>query len=121
MPKVRFEVAFSPKPGKLGLDETGMDEVSFLMSANVGETLKPIAKVASGGELSRIMLALKNVLAENDSIQTLIFDEVDTGVSGRAAAEGGGKDEPPLPDLPGSVRHPLGPDCRHGRQPLLRP
>ena len=87
MPKVRFEVAFSPKPGKLGLDETGMDEVSFLMSANVGETLKPIAKVASGGELSRIMLALKNVLAENDSIQTLIFDEVDTGVSGRAAAK----------------------------------
>ena len=85
MPKVRFEVAFSLKPGKLGLDETGMDEVSFLMSANVGETLKPIAKVASGGELSRIMLALKNVLAENDSIQTLIFDEVDTGVSGRAA------------------------------------
>ena len=81
MPKVRFEVAFSPKPGKLGLDETGMDEVSFLMSANVGETLKPIAKVASGGELSRIMLALKNVLAENDSIQTLIFDEVDTGVT----------------------------------------
>ena len=62
MPKVRFEVAFSPKPGKLGLDETGMDEVSFLMSANVGETLKPIAKVASGGELSRIMLALKKCL-----------------------------------------------------------
>ena len=85
MPKVRFEVDFAPKPGKSGLDETGMDEVRFLMSANVGETLKPIAKVASGGELSRIMLALKNVLAENDSIQTLIFDEVDTGVSGRAA------------------------------------
>ena len=87
MPKVRFEVDFSPKPGKSGLDETGMDEVCFLMSANVGETLKPIAKVASGGELSRIMLALKNVLAENDSIQTLIFDEVDTGVSGRAAGK----------------------------------
>ena len=87
MPKVRFQVDFSPKAGELGMDETGMDEVSFLMSANVGETLKPIAKVASGGELSRIMLALKNVLAENDSIQTLIFDEVDTGVSGRAAAK----------------------------------
>ena len=54
------------------------------------------------------MLALKNVLAENDSIQTLIFDEVDTGVSGRAAAKVAEKDEPPLPDLPGSVRHPLG-------------
>lgn len=87
MPKVRFQVDFAPKPGKLGLDETGMDEVSFLMSANVGETLKPIAKVASGGELSRIMLALKNVLAENDDIMTLIFDEVDTGVSGRAAGK----------------------------------
>ncbi|MCF0123709.1 MAG: DNA repair protein RecN, partial [Ruminiclostridium sp.] len=85
MPKVRFETEFQPKPGTLGLDETGMDEVRFLMSANVGENLKPIAKVASGGELSRIMLALKNVLAENDSIMTLIFDEVDTGVSGRAA------------------------------------
>ena len=85
MPKVRFQVEFSQKPGKLGLDETGMDEVRFLMSANVGENLKPIAKVASGGELSRIMLALKNVLAENDQIMTLIFDEVDTGVSGRAA------------------------------------
>lgn len=87
MTKVRFQTEFSPKPGKLGLDDIGMDEVRFLMSANVGENLKPIAKVASGGELSRIMLALKNVLAENDSICTLIFDEVDTGVSGRAAGK----------------------------------
>lgn len=87
MTKVRFQTEFSPEPGKLGLDDTGMDEVRFLMSANVGENLKPIAKVASGGELSRIMLALKNVLAENDNICTLIFDEVDTGVSGRAAGK----------------------------------
>ena len=87
MTKVRFQTEFSTKPGKLGLDDTGMDEVRFLMSANVGEHLKPIAKVASGGELSRIMLALKNVLAENDNICTLIFDEVDTGVSGRAAGK----------------------------------
>lgn len=87
MTKVRFQTEFLPKPGKLGLDDTGMDEVRFLMSANVGENLKPIAKVASGGELSRIMLALKNVLAENDNICTLIFDEVDTGVSGRAAGK----------------------------------
>lgn len=85
MPKVRFEVEFSPKQTETGLDESGMDEVCFLMSANVGEGLKPIAKVASGGELARIMLALKNVLAENDDVTTLIFDEVDTGVSGRAA------------------------------------
>ena len=81
MPKVQFLVEF----GEKRLDETGMDEVQFLMSANVGEALKPIQKVASGGELARIMLALKNVLAEDDGIDTLVFDEVDTGVSGRAA------------------------------------
>lgn len=85
MPKVQFQVDFSPKGGAHGLDATGMDEVQFLMSANIGEALKPIQKIASGGELARIMLALKNVLAENESVATLIFDEVDTGVSGRAA------------------------------------
>lgn len=85
MPKVRFQAEFQPKGGEFGLDETGMDEVQFLMSANVGEDLKPIQKIASGGELARIMLALKNVLAENDQVGTLVFDEVDTGVSGRAA------------------------------------
>ncbi len=85
MPKVRFQVEFSPKPGEDGMDATGMDQVQFLMSANVGEALKPIQKIASGGELARIMLALKNVLAENEQVGTLVFDEVDTGVSGRAA------------------------------------
>ena len=85
MPKVRFQVEFAPKEGAWGLDETGGDEVQFLMSANVGEALKPIQKVASGGELARIMLALKNVLAKDDGIDSLVFDEVDTGVSGRAA------------------------------------
>lgn len=85
MPKVRFQVEFSPIDNQWGLDETGMDQVQFLMSANVGEALKPIQKVASGGELARIMLALKNVLAQDDEIGTLVFDEVDTGVSGRAA------------------------------------
>ena len=83
MPRVRFQTDFRPKAGEL--DATGMDEVQFLMSANLGEALKPIQKVASGGELARIMLALKNVLAENEAVTTLIFDEVDTGVSGRAA------------------------------------
>jgi DNA repair protein RecN (Recombination protein N) len=62
-----------------------MDKVRFLMSANVGEAMKSISRVASGGELARIMLAMKNVLAENDDVGTLVFDEVDTGVSGRAA------------------------------------
>ena len=85
MPKVRFQVQFQPKAGEYAMDETGMDEVQFLMSANVGEDLKPIQKIASGGELARIMLALKNVLAENDQVGTMVFDEVDTGVSGRAA------------------------------------
>ena len=83
MPRVRFQTDLRPKAG--GLDATGMDEVQFLMSANLGEALKPIQKVASGGEMARIMLALKNVLAENEAVTTLIFDEVDTGVSGRAA------------------------------------
>lgn len=86
MPKVRFHVSILPlQTGEWGMDATGMDDVCFLMSANVGEDLKPIHKIASGGELSRIMLALKNVLAENEDVTTLIFDEVDTGVSGRAA------------------------------------
>ena len=81
MEKVRFAIAFEETEPA----EDGMDAVRFLMSANVGEELKPIHKIASGGELARIMLALKNVLAELDSVQTLVFDEVDTGVSGRAA------------------------------------
>ena len=85
MPKVQFVTDFAPSPGQDGMDSTGMDQVQFLMSANLGEALKPIQKVASGGELARIMLALKNVLAEDDGIGSLVFDEVDTGVSGRAA------------------------------------
>ena len=87
MPKVRFEVQITPKEGEFGMDATGMDQVRFLMSANVGEDLKPINKIASGGELARIMLALKNVLAEADDVASLVFDEVDTGVSGRAAGK----------------------------------
>lgn len=87
MPKVRFQVEFAPKDCPDGMDATGMDTVRFLMSANLGEALKPINKIASGGELSRIMLALKNVLAETEQVSTLIFDEVDTGVSGRAAVK----------------------------------
>lgn len=85
MPKVQFQTEFAPSGGADGMDDTGMDQIQFLMSANLGEALKPIQKVASGGELARIMLALKNVLAEDDGIGSLVFDEVDTGVSGRAA------------------------------------
>jgi len=81
MPRVQFEVQFK----ELELSGSGADSVAFYMSANAGEALKPMSKVASGGELARIMLAMKNVLAEKDQVNTLIFDEVDTGVSGRAA------------------------------------
>jgi len=81
MPKAQFVCQFREQPLSAG----GMDQVCFLMTANIGEALKPMNKVASGGELARIMLAIKNVLSEQDEVGTLIFDEVDAGVSGRAA------------------------------------
>ena len=81
MPRVQFSCNFT----ETELTAIGADMVAFYMSANAGEALKPLSKVASGGELARIMLAMKNVLAEQDQVATLIFDEVDTGVSGRAA------------------------------------
>ena len=81
MPNVVLSVQHDK--GKLTIQ--GMDTVTFLISANKGEIPKPISKIASGGELSRIMLALKSVIADRDSIPTLIFDEIDAGVSGRAA------------------------------------
>ena len=81
MPRVQFRCQFR----ELELQPNGADAVAFYLSANAGEALKPLSKVASGGELARIMLSMKNVLAEKDQIATLIFDEVDTGVSGRAA------------------------------------
>lgn len=81
MKKVQFACSFT----ETEMSPFGMDAVAFYMSANLGEAMKPLNKVASGGELARIMLALKNVLAERDHVPTLIFDEVDTGVSGRAA------------------------------------
>ncbi|MBQ6997078.1 MAG: DNA repair protein RecN [Oscillospiraceae bacterium] len=83
MPKVQFSCQFT----ELELTANGADGVAFYMSANAGEALKPMSKVASGGELARIMLAIKNVLAQQDQVPTLIFDEVDTGVSGRAAVK----------------------------------
>ena len=81
MPRVQFQCRF--RETELGAE--GADGVAFYLSANAGEDLKPLSKVASGGELARIMLSMKNVLAEKDAVDTLIFDEVDTGVSGRAA------------------------------------
>ena len=87
MGKIRFTVDIAEKP----LSADGIDQVRFLMSANVGEELRPIHKIASGGELARIMLAMKNVLSEQDMVGTMVFDEVDTGVSGRAAQKGAEK------------------------------
>lgn len=81
MPNVRFAVSRT----ETELSENGKDSIEFLISANAGEEPKPLAKIASGGELSRIMLAIKNVLADSDNVDTMIFDEIDTGVSGRAA------------------------------------
>ncbi len=81
MPKIQFKVKFE----KGSLTSNGYDKIEFLISTNPGEPAKPLAKIASGGELSRIMLAIKNVIVHNDTIGTLIFDEIDTGVSGRAS------------------------------------
>ncbi len=82
MPRVQFKCELTPMAH---LDETGGDNCRFLMSANMGEELRQMSRVASGGELARIMLAIKNVMSEKDHVPTMIFDEVDTGVSGRAA------------------------------------
>ncbi len=84
MPSVRFRVDFSSADDPVGFDKNGMDSVRFLMSANAGEDPGKISRIASGGELSRIMLALKNVFSEKDPVSTLIFDEIDSGVSGIA-------------------------------------
>lgn len=83
MPSVQFKVDF--KNGKY--TKNGCDVVEFMISANAGEDVKPLAKIASGGELSRVMLAIKSILANKDEVNTLIFDEIDTGISGRAAVK----------------------------------
>ncbi len=83
MPKVKFEVSIT----KAAYSKHGCDNIEFLISPNVGEVLKPLAKIASGGELSRIMLAIKSVLTDKDDVETLIFDEIDTGISGQAATK----------------------------------
>lgn len=81
MPKINFTVDFK----KGIMSSAGLDKIEFLISANPGEEPKPLVKIASGGELSRIMLGIKSILAYNDTVDTLIFDEIDTGVSGRAS------------------------------------
>ena len=91
MPSVRFAVDIQPLENADGFNSTGGDEVRFLMSANAGEAPGRISRIASGGELSRIMLAMKSVFAEKDAVPSLVFDEIDTGVSGVAAQRVGEK------------------------------
>lgn len=91
MPSVRFAVEFAPVENDRGFDRGGAERLRFIMSANAGEELGRISRIASGGELSRIMLAMKNVFAENDPVPTMIFDEIDAGVSGIAAQRVGEK------------------------------
>lgn len=91
MPSVRFETEFLPVSAEPGFNRHGDCELRFLMSANAGETPGRIARIASGGELSRIMLAMKKVFAQNDPVSAMVFDEIDTGVSGIAAQRVGEK------------------------------
>ena len=81
LPKARFKISVTNKE----LDADGIDDVEFLISTNISEDLKPLAKVASGGEISRVMLAVKSIFAQSDNINTVIFDEIDTGISGKAS------------------------------------
>ena len=81
LPKVRFKINFE----KGELSANGFDKVEFLISTNISEGLKPLAKVASGGEISRVMLAIKTIFAQSDNIETVIFDEIDTGISGKTS------------------------------------
>ncbi|NMA64649.1 MAG: DNA repair protein RecN, partial [Clostridiaceae bacterium] len=90
MPKTRFEVMVESRPEE-GFGENGTDKVEFLFSPNAGEALKPLSKIASGGEMSRVMLGIKSIIAGIDAIPTLVFDEIDTGVSGKAASKVGEK------------------------------
>ena len=90
MPKTQFVVSITVCPEE-GFKEDGTDKVEFLFSSNPGEPLKPLSKIASGGEMSRVMLAVKSILTDIDAIPTLVFDEIDTGVSGKAASKVGEK------------------------------
>jgi len=88
LPKIKLKISLVPEQDTQGapqLTSTGLEKAEFLISPNVGEDLQPLAKIASGGEMSRIMLGLKSVLAHTDKIPTLIFDEIDTGIGGSMA------------------------------------
>jgi DNA repair protein RecN (Recombination protein N) len=91
MKNSEFKVNLLYSDNETNFTKNGLDCAEFLISSNIGEPLKPLSKIASGGEMSRIMLAIKTILANVDSIPTLIFDEIDTGISGKAAQKVGEK------------------------------
>ncbi len=104
---VKFEIQVRKKEE---ITAIGSDDVEFMISTNPGEPLKSLGNVASGGELSRIMLAIKTVLASRDRIPTMIFDEIDTGISGKTAWK--------VSEPPDHLYYPFAPDCCDGRRPL---
>ncbi len=119
MAGAKFKVDFSERQSdegvpmsdgrKVAFDSTGLEHVEFLVAPNPGEGLKPLVKIASGGETSRLMLAIKNVLAKADRVPTLIFDEIDQGIGGRVGSVVGKKLMGISPTASGFVRHPLTP------------
>ena len=123
MEKTRFEVAVQPGDADRHADdpaawtEQGLETAEFLLSPNPGEELRPLARIASGGELSRIMLALKSVASLDAAGMTLVFDEVDAGIGGRVA-EVVGRKLGPWRGAPGALRHPPAADRVAGRSPL---
>ena len=96
----------------------GIDHVEFMISPNLGEMLKPLSKIASGGELSRIMLAIKSILASTASVETIIFDEVDAGISGATAEVVGKKNKDPIRLSSDAVYYPSSPDREPGGLPF---
>ena len=108
---VSFEIRLTRLPR---YTEKGWDEIEFQISTNPGEPVKPLGRVVSGGELSRIMLAIKTILADRDAVETLIFDEIDTGISGRDRPEGVGKNGSDRKKAPGNLHYPPGPDRGYG-------
>ena len=102
----------------VAFDATGIDVVVFRIAPNPGEPARPLARIASGGELSRVALAIKEVLAEADATPTLVFDEIDAGIGGRSADPVGRSLWIARPAPPGPVRHAPAPDRRLRRRPL---
>ena len=129
-PDGAFDVALGRRPAgsdepaveidgdAVAFDATGIDAVVFRLRPNPGEPARPLARIASGGELSRVALAIKEVLAAVDDTPTLVFDEIDTGIGGRSADPVGAEPVGARPRPPGPVRHAPAPDRRLRRRPL---